>query len=226
MKSELRKAKVSADGAHRIQEITKQAEAEGETEILNMILGDIVDLSELRFADHHTNTMGTRDNHEAQTESVGGDAPTVGPQLESFPSQPIHILRPQPQQDQDIDREPINNPLALLADASGAAQKLCRKGMTSTLSPASHADSSTSNGTISSSGSALARYISLVLRLNRASLEQGLEALFTDPSESDYRRLDYFKPPNTETPRDVGSDIGPVDLGLVTMDEACYLFPM
>ena len=111
---------------------------------------------------------------------------------------------------------------------------LHHRAVQSTESPISNIDSVHSHQSSSySSGSWLARrllsrpgYVSLGLQTSRASLEQGLEAVFTAATESEYRHLNYFKPPGSGPSRDVGPDLDPVDLGLVTMEEAYYLFPM
>lgn len=120
----------------------------------------------------------------------------------------------------DVNREPVSNPLALLADASGAAQAL---------SPASNVEAGHGR---SPAGQSIGRhllhrpgYISLGLQLSRDSLESGLDALFVPPSQSSHYS-NYFRPPDGNPPRDVGPDLDPVELGLVSMAEACDLFPM
>lgn len=67
-------------------------------------------------------------------------------------------------------------------------------------------------------------HISLGLHLERESLEYGLEALL-HPSAAEKQESNYFKPP-LKLLRDVGSDFDSIGLGLVTMEEAEYLFPM
>lgn len=131
------------------------------------------------------------------------------------------------------DHEPISNPLALLADASDAARAL-------ELHPPSANATLTSNGESSSTqpsagvanGASLGRqllhrpgYVSLGLQLGRETLEEGIDALIA-PSGHEYHYSNYFKSPPQVPLRDVGPDVDPVDLGLVTMGEACYLFPM
>ncbi|KAJ5229024.1 hypothetical protein N7489_009732 [Penicillium chrysogenum] len=113
--------------------------------------------------------------------------------------------------------EPISNPLALLADASDAAQALELHPISANLSPETNNASSVNQ---SSAG-----YVSLGLQLGRDTLEAGIDTL-VGPYEHPYRYSNYFKSTPQIPPRDVGPDVDPVDLGLVTMDEACYLFPV
>lgn len=131
------------------------------------------------------------------------------------------------------NQEPISNPLALLAYASDAVQ-------TSEMSPVSTANLPTLNSQASmrepqacremeeSEGFRLLHqpgYVSLGLRLSRASLVQGLDALLA-PVDREYQPLDYFKERMRSHQRDVAPDLDPVDLKLVTMEEANYLFSM
>lgn len=130
----------------------------------------------------------------------------------------------------DVNREPVSNPLALLADASGAAQALEMQPEPMTTSPASNVESGHGQ---SSSSQSIGRYllhrpgyISLGLQLSRDSLESGLDALFAPPPPQTNRYSDYFRPPDGSPPRDVGPDLDPVELGLISMAEAHALFPM
>ncbi|CAH0019996.1 unnamed protein product [Clonostachys rhizophaga] len=126
--------------------------------------------------------------------------------------------------------ESISNPLGLVADASGEAQAHEKQLVATSASP----NSTTSilgvanNPEPQSIAWQLLRrpgYISLGLKASRQSLEAGLDALFSHPGLSDHWS-NYFKPVDATRPPDVGPDVDPVDLGLVTMDEAHYLFPM
>lgn len=129
------------------------------------------------------------------------------------------------------DQEPLSNPLALLADASGVAQ---------TAEPGSTPMSASLGSNDESSAKRLAAdfsarrnpshhllrrpgYVSLGLQLGRDTLEHGLDALF---SSTERKYSDYFKPPIRAPFPDTGADVDPIDLGLVTMEEAYYLFPM
>ncbi|KAF9894797.1 hypothetical protein FE257_004418 [Aspergillus nanangensis] len=125
--------------------------------------------------------------------------------------------------------EPISNPLALLADASEAAQAAGTRSVSATTSPASNADLVSKD---TPPGTEIGRqllhrpgYVSLGLRLSRDTLESGLDALFRPATEL-CRYSDYFRAPESLPLRDVGPDLDPVDLGLVTMDEAHALFPI
>ncbi|CDM27219.1 transcriptional regulator family: Fungal Specific TF [Penicillium roqueforti] len=131
------------------------------------------------------------------------------------------------------NREPISNPLALLADASDAAQALELQSMSANTSCETNETPSTSQSSASQSiGASLGRqllhrpgYVSLGLQLDRDTLEAGIDALL-GPSEHPYRYSNYFKSSPQVPLRDVGPDVDPVDLGLVTMAEVYYLFPI
>lgn len=126
-------------------------------------------------------------------------------------------------------REPISNPLALLADASDAAQALELHSIFTGPSPGTNEPSSAAHSSASQSiGCQLLHrpgYVSLGLKLGRDTLEAGIDTL-VGSSEHPYRYPNYFKSSPQVTLRDVGPDVDPVDLGLVTMDEAGYLFPV
>jgi hypothetical protein len=128
----------------------------------------------------------------------------------------------------DPSQEPMSNPLALLAYASDAAQ-------------ASETSPTSINASVGlgytrrgpgcekreTEGHRLLHrpgYVSLGLQLDRASLVQGLDTLL-DTIDAGHQGLDYFKRTNLGQ-RDVGPDLDPVELGLVTMEDAHYLFPM
>jgi hypothetical protein len=230
MQSELRKAKISSDSARQMQELTSDATpGEDETEILQMLLAEEGgDIPQMALADR----LQSQDAEENVVIAPMAEPSNIELVMQSTPTE----IQPSPRSTEDISasREPINNPLALLADASSAAQALHHTVVQSIESPASNIDSVHSRQSSSySSGSWLARrllsrpgYVSLGLQTNRTSLEQGLEAVFTATTEREYRHLNYFKPAGSGPSRDVGPDLDPVDLGLVTMEEAYYLFPM
>lgn len=127
--------------------------------------------------------------------------------------------------------EPISNPLALLADASDAARAL-----ESNLAPMNKESASTGehsrreeNVTAGGLGRLLNRpgYVSLGLQLNREGLERALDNLSLPPQNLNVDRYsNYFKRPAQESTQDTGPDLDPIDLGLITMEEAEQLFPM
>ncbi|OGE56812.1 hypothetical protein PENARI_c002G02491 [Penicillium arizonense] len=130
------------------------------------------------------------------------------------------------------DQESISNPLALLADASDAARLLECSSLPTHTSHALAEDLSPTqrpgDRVTGSLGSRLLQrpgYISLGLQLNRRCLEDGLDALML-PVQRERQYPKYFKVPTYNHPCDVGPDLDPVDLGLVTMEEASYLFPV
>lgn len=126
-------------------------------------------------------------------------SPRRAEDIQTAPAQPVHI-----------ENEAVSNPLALLADASEAAQE--SEGLV--------------GHNIFHGRHLLSRpgYVSLGLRLDRQCLEEGLEALFVPDAPCRYSN--YFKPVDSHPPRDTGPDVDPADLGLVSMEDAEYLFPM
>ena len=69
-------------------------------------------------------------------------------------------------------------------------------------------------------------YVSLGLKMDRGILESALDNLIRSPSGRAGRYTSYFAPKEQKSAPDTGPDLDPVDLGLVTMDEAENLFPM
>lgn len=161
--------------------------------------------------------------------SAAAGTPFLGPAVET-PGTAIQTNYQENVEDQDTttqEQEPMSNPLALLAFASGAAQASEVRPMSvDTLpSPTSRRQQTSEHG--KSEGHRLLHrpgYVSLGLQLDRASLVQGLDNLLACPGTG-HQSLDYFKRTN-DRQRDVGPDLDPVELGLVTMDDANYLFPM
>ncbi|KAH8888916.1 hypothetical protein GQ53DRAFT_723695 [Thozetella sp. PMI_491] len=126
--------------------------------------------------------------------------------------------------------ETISNPLGLVADVSGEAQ--AKGEQSATGPPLSHSTTSSRGHAAETESSTLAHnllgrpgYISLGLKLSRQSLETGLDALFSHPGLT-ARYSNYFKSTDSGKPPDTGPDVEPVELGLVTMEEAEYLFPI
>lgn len=132
-------------------------------------------------------------------------------------------------------RDTISNPLGLLADASGKAQALDRLSQASATSPVSAPESSSRQQASPSTLSepcGLARYllrrpgyVSLGLSIGSDCLEQGLDALFAPPGEF-HQYVNYFKSAEESPTLDTGPDVDPVDLGLISMSDAYYLFPL
>ncbi|PYH76315.1 hypothetical protein BO82DRAFT_426433 [Aspergillus uvarum CBS 121591] len=114
----------------------------------------------------------------------------------------------------DGPSQPISNPLALLADASEAVHANASQASKD------NTDEGRVRDLLSRPGS-----VSLGLQLSRESLETGLNILCAS-SFRPGRSSDYFKPPDPSAFRDIGPDLDPVDLGLVTMEEAHFLFPI
>jgi hypothetical protein len=133
------------------------------------------------------------------------------------------------------DQDPISNPLGLLADASGRAQALNVQSQSSAKTSPSATNLSSQQQVpprIFSEPRELAHallrrpgYISLGLTITSDYLEQGLEALFAPLEKSD-QFSNYFKVIDQNQILDTGPDVDPVDLGLISMDDAHYLFPL
>ena len=141
--------------------------------------------------------------------------------------------------------ESVSNPLGLLADASGEAQ--ANQDQEEHLDPELSVAVSSAVGdavpslepvapivpnpdagqTVGMAQSMLRRpgYVSLGLDLDRPILEGALENLLTRPGRIG-RYANYFKTANPKHSPDTGPDVDPVDLGLISMEEVWYLFPM
>lgn len=131
---------------------------------------------------------------------------------------------------QQQDNGTITNPLGLLADVSGAAQALELQSVSTKTSPSVQETSNYSTAVPGPRGLAsylLCRpgYVSLGLKLSKETLEHGLDALFTTERQ-EYQHSHYFRPAESNPTRDTGPDVDPIDLGLISMDTAYYLFPM
>ncbi|KAJ5742816.1 uncharacterized protein N7511_011217 [Penicillium nucicola] len=132
------------------------------------------------------------------------------------------------------NQEPTSNPLALLADASDAAQVLELFPMSHNNLPGLNSGSSatepqTSQVHSTSLGRQLLHrpgYVSLGLKLDRKTLDQGLDAILAPSPVVESRYSNYFSTAPRAPLRDIGPDIDPIDLGLVTMEEAHHLFPI
>ncbi|KAJ5965009.1 transcriptional regulator family: Fungal Specific TF [Penicillium vulpinum] len=208
----------------------------GESDEMRNFVADKDPMLELLFSNHPDETT-----NPAQTSPEPGTEGSFGPCYDS--------IVPTAQEDQPLanlgspifrsgelshsNREPISNPLALLADASDAAQALEINSTSANTSPEANEASSARRSSASlSTGASLGRqllnrpgYVSLGLQLSRDTLEAGIDSL-NAPSEHPYRYSNYFKSSPQVPLHDIGPDVDPVDLGLVTMDEACYLFPV
>lgn len=68
-------------------------------------------------------------------------------------------------------------------------------------------------------------YVSLGLKLDRDVLESALDNLLTRPGRIG-RYANYFRRKDQNQSPDTGPDVDPVDLGLISMEEVWYLFPM
>lgn len=132
----------------------------------------------------------------------------------------------------------VSNPLGLMARASGEAQAneeddigspsttvALQNGPSPDNSLASLAEPSSHATGAAHSQSLLCRpgYVSLGLNLDRSILECALMDLSTRSGHLG-QYANYFKSRNQSRALDTGPDLDPIDLGLVSLEEACSLF--
>jgi hypothetical protein len=227
MQAELKKARLSTDKA---SEIASVSPAQDDTEISDLMMSNMHqnDPSQVDWEPSAGNRPhGHQKPLSPSSSMLNANRPPASesnqsPNVTTSPFAPETITS-------HVNLEPVSNPLALMAEAAGAAQALEPQAGPIDLSPASNFESV--SGEISP-GEGIGRYllhrpgyVSLGLHLDRKVLESGIDALFAPPTESD-RYSNYFRSPDTNPPRDTGPDLDPVDLGLVSMEEAYALFPM
>lgn len=128
----------------------------------------------------------------------------------------------------------VSNPLGLVADACGEAEALCQQ---SNVTLSFLAPNTEYINLLTTSGQAepadLARDLlaqsrngaGVLNNLDKQTLEHGLCSLLKNEVRT-CQYKDYFKPSDINEDRDTGPDVDPVDLGLVSMEEAHYLFPL
>lgn len=134
----------------------------------------------------------------------------------------------------------VSNPLGLMANASGEAQANEEDDIGSTtttmalqnasspdMSHASWGEPSSQITSVAHAQSLLCRpgYVSLGLKLDRSILELALTDLSTRSGHLG-QYANYFKKQKQGRALDTGPDLDPIELGLVSMDEACSLFSM
>lgn len=184
---------------------------------------------ELGFKSFLTDESSAHPRFSATADHAQGtsETPFLGPEVRT-PGTVIQADHQEGEEDHPEQvQEPMSNPLALLAYASDAAQasETSPVSMSTLGSPAARRQAGRERG--ESDGHCLLHrpgYVSLGLQLDRASLVQGLDALLAQV-DAGHQSLDYFKR-TAARQRDIGPDLDPVELGLVTMADANYLFPM
>lgn len=227
MQAELKKARLSTANASEIASVSPVHE---DTGIIDLMMSNMHqnDQSRVDWEPSAENRPSGRQKLPSPSSSVPNanrppaSEPNQSPNVTTSPFAPETITS-------HVNLEPVSNPLALMAEAASAAQALETQAGQTNLSPASNVESV--SGELSP-GENIGRYllhrpgyVSLGLHLDRKVLESGIDALFAPPTESD-RYSNYFRSPDTNPPRDTGPDLDPVDLGLVSMEEAHALFPM
>lgn len=228
MQAELKKARLSTEKA---AEIAAESPGRDETEIIGLLVSNM-HKNDHRHAERElpaeTRTSSSHQKPPSHSTMTLNADLTVASELIQSPN--VHVSPRVPETvTSHANLEPVSNPLALMAEAAGAAQALEKRNRLINLSPASNSES-VSGELLPSEGIGhylLHRpgYVSLGLQLDRKVLESGIDALFAPSTESD-RYSNYFRSPDANPPRDVGPDLDPVDLGLVSMEEARVLFPM
>ncbi|KAL4755682.1 Zn(II)2Cys6 transcription factor [Aspergillus foveolatus] len=154
------------------------------------------------------------------TAFLGPEVRTPGTAIPADPRDDVEVEVEQAQ-------EPMSNPLELLARASDAAQASETSPSLVNASTSQECKKQPRCEKGETEGYRLLHrpgYVSLGLQLDRASLVQGLDTLL-DSVDAGHQALDYFNRTGVRQ-RDVGPDLDPVELGLVTMEDAHYLFPM
>lgn len=218
MHSELRKARESSGGAQSIDGFSILPNSEG-------------DSLELLPLQNTTPTYNVGSSHMPVEEISQAVLPAS---ISTFSAvAPLEDAAAPQTSNDEASPETISNPLGLLADASGAAQVLDLHSVSTTTSPSAPDSSNHHTSPTAGAGShGLARsllrrpgYVSLGLKLSNESLEHGLDALFATERQ-EYRYSHYFKPSDSHPIRDTGPDVDPIDLGLISIDTAYYLFPM
>ncbi|KAF2094967.1 hypothetical protein NA57DRAFT_45781 [Rhizodiscina lignyota] len=222
IKTELRKAQASGDDVLSLPGLADFVSSEG-------------DMRDILLSDNATQIQDDSPTHQDENQSsrAVNPRPTSSYSNDSFQEDAALVQNPSERRPHQHNEEPISNPLGLVADASGEAQAQVRQSVASGTSPVSIGSSTRQTAFAQESEPrSLARhllrrpgYVSLGLKLSRESLELGLDTLFAHAGLT-CRYSDYFTPADTNQPRDTGPDLDPVDLGLVTMEEAHYLFPM
>lgn len=223
MQAELRKAQPSADDSLNVPRLSEFVH--GEREVSEFLRSDVGTQSAM------ASPKDARGGEEGHSINPSQMAPHHSESL------PEGIGMEQPRQEEeasDQNDDPISNPLGLVADASGEAIAQETQHVATPTSPIYAANPNTFQAYLTEEleTRSLARnllqrpgYVSLGLTLSRESLELGLDTLFTHASQT-CQHSEYFKPADTNQPRDTGPDLDPVDLGLVSLEEAHCLFPM
>ena len=255
MQTELKKAHASGDMPNVVN-------GSNDGEALHLLLNTMQGDGNTNNYDHdndgHAHAEENSHDSSHNTEDTSVYRPRENHALSAHASPNANgVELPVTEQNQHESRDPVSNPLALLADASDAAQTIPNTQVGSgherfwpgagahrpqyvdsaqglSYGPSMHQPSYSDLGhevtPESQPGTSVGRhllhrpgYISLGLQLNRGSLENALDALF---SPSPTHSLEYFRRPDANPPRDVGPDLDPVELGLVSIEEAYSLFPM
>lgn len=220
IQSELRKAKSSALDAQLLK--TSLQLSDDNRRLLDLLSSN-ADLSAAHDADN--------DDSEAPDASSQGLLPASSP-MQTY-GRAMTVTGTSTENSPQQAGESISNPLGLLADACG--ERRAAQQTVSIVCPMTSEDPSIHlpNSPITTQNShhraqrLLSRpgYISIGISINRRHLENGLEALL-DSEPRECRYPEYFRSSAASPERDTGPDLDPVDQGLVTIEDAEYLFPL
>ncbi|KAF9885478.1 hypothetical protein FE257_012914 [Aspergillus nanangensis] len=135
---------------------------------------------------------------------------------------------------QDVCRLPqIHKPAALVADLSGAVEPFNDSPLTSSTKSSYTSPTNPGLADADSSDAAVLAYsllrtpgyVALGLeKLSRQSLERGLGTLLIPEDHVSCKYPNYFSPANPALQLDIGVDVDPLELGLVSGKEVDYLF--
>lgn len=221
VQTELRKSKTASEDLLRLPQLAQLTD--GSSEVTDLLFSTDSDT-------HNTNTQPAAEIEESHNAIIDDNLALTNMEFHTAAAQSERQDSTPPYR----GGTPVSNPLGLVADAYERAEASAQQPTIATLtSPSSQGEDSnrpftTEHTEPQSLASALLRrpgYVSLGLELPRQTLEQGLEAVLSEQGKNQ-QALKYFQHNDRNRARDTGSDLDPVDLGLVSMEEAEYLFPV
>lgn len=222
VQTELRKSKTASEDLLHHSQLAQLTD--GSSEVIDLLFSTNPDT-------HNTNPQPAAEIEESHDAIIDDNLALTDMEFDTAAAQREHQDSIPPYR----GGTPVSNPLGLVADAYERAEASGQQQPTivTLTSPSSRGGDTnrpftTEHTEPQSLASALLRrpgYVSLGLELTRQTLEQGLEAVLSEQGKNQ-QALKYFKHNDRNRARDTGSDLDPVDLGLVSMEEAEYLFPV
>ena len=225
IQAELRKAKASSSDSPNLHELLDLTD--GKEEILDLFAKLNPSQTHHGPTTHLSEDTAAAPSMYVRNSGVPDGSPSSNQSISPSPTE--HNSGSSPLEGHRV----VSNPLGLVADACGESQAPEQQPDASLSTQATNADLI---NLLSTSGHAepgeLARnllrhsgYVSTSRNLDQHMLEHGLCTLLNNEVRT-YRYKDYFQSSDTNEDRDTGPDVDPVDLGLVSMAEAHYLFPL